>query len=135
MSELAVWITTETVSRLAANNNSFDGEGLCLAQRWASGPGSKGAVRGAFTSIDQGVSARVARQARWIASSPHGRSGGGTRFLLACSNAYASAISFGSAHWPPVNAMPYGTGLALNPSGNAGVGAFGTIPNGTTMIG
>jgi hypothetical protein len=65
----------------------------------------------------------------------HGADAGATLRLLACSNAYASAIRRGSLHAVPVNPTPNGIGLALNPSGNGGVGALGTIPNGTTMIG
>src|SRR5207244_13589329 len=60
---------------------------------------------------------------------------GGTRFFVACSNAYASSISRGSLHAVPVKPTPKGPGCAVKPSGNAGVGAFGTIANGTTMIG
>src|SRR4030095_9842797 len=61
----------------------------------------------------------------------HGNNGGGTRFLVACSNAYASSISFGSLHAIPVKLTPNGAGLALNPPGNAGVGALGNIAKGT----
>ena len=35
----------------------------------------------------------------------------------------------------PVKLTPYGAGRALNPSGNPGVGAFGTVPNGTITVG
>ena len=35
----------------------------------------------------------------------------------------------------PVKLMPSGAGLAANPSGNGGVGAFGTNPNGTITVG
>jgi hypothetical protein len=65
----------------------------------------------------------------------YGVDGGGTRFFVACSKAYAISISFGSLHKVPVNPTPNGAGLALKPDGNAGFGAFGTIPNGTTTIG
>src|SRR5580704_18985634 len=65
----------------------------------------------------------------------HGADPGATLRLVACSNAYANSISRGSLHAVPVNPTPNGAGLALNPLGNAGVGVFGTIPNGTTMIG
>jgi hypothetical protein len=34
-----------------------------------------------------------------------------------------------------VKVTPNGAGFAANPAGKAGVGAFGTIPNGTAMIG
>jgi len=44
-------------------------------------------------------------------------------------------MSRGSLQEAPVNPTPNGAGLASNPAGSAGVGAFGTIPNGTTMIG
>src|SRR5438034_10696505 len=36
--------------------------------------------------------------ARGEARGAHGNNGGGTRFFVACSNAYASSISFGSLH-------------------------------------
>ena len=65
----------------------------------------------------------------------HGADAGATLRLVACSKPYANSISRGSLHAVPVNPIPNGTGLALNPSGNGGVGALGTIPNGTTMIG
>jgi hypothetical protein len=35
----------------------------------------------------------------------------------------------------PVKLTPYGAGFALNPSGNAGVGAFGMVANGTMTVG
>ncbi len=35
----------------------------------------------------------------------------------------------------PVKLTPNGDGLALNPSGNGGVGALGTNPNGTMTVG
>ena len=60
---------------------------------------------------------------------------GATRFFVACSNAYASASSVGSLHAMPVKLTPNGVGFALKPSGNAGVGAFGTIANGTITVG
>ena len=67
---------------------------------------------------------------------PHqGISGGGTRRFVACSNAYASAINFGSLHDAPVNPTPNGPGFASNPGGSDGVGEFGTRAKGTTMIG
>ena len=65
----------------------------------------------------------------------YGKSGGGTLRFVACSNAYASRSSVGSLHAIPVNVTPYGLGFALNVSANAGVGAFGTIPNGTITDG
>ena len=65
----------------------------------------------------------------------HGNAGGGTLFFVACSNAYASLISVGSLQAMPVNVMPSGAGFASNFSGNAGVGAFGTAPNGTITLG
>lgn len=54
----------------------------------------------------------------WSASNPararacHGKSGGGTRFLVACSNVYASRNSVGSLHAIPVKLTPNGAGLA-----------------------
>src|SRR6185436_8986359 len=65
----------------------------------------------------------------------HGNKAGGTRFFVACSNAYASSISFGSAHAMPVKLTPKGVGFASKPAGNAGVGAFATIANGTITVG
>jgi hypothetical protein len=64
-----------------------------------------------------------------------GNKGGGVRRLVACSNAYAISISRGSLHAVPVNPTPNGAGLASKPAGKGGVGALGTMPNGTTMIG
>ena len=61
--------------------------------------------------------------------------GGGTRFFVACSNAYASSISRGSLHAMPVKLTPNGAGFASKPSGNGGVGAFGTSANGTMTVG
>jgi len=63
------------------------------------------------------------------------RNSGITRFLVTCSNAYASSINRGSLHAPPVKLTPYGDGSALNPAGNAGVGAFGTFAYGTITVG
>ena len=65
----------------------------------------------------------------------YGKSGGATRFFVACSNAYASSISFGSLHAPPAKLTPNGAGLALKPSGSSGLGAFGTNPKGTKTMG
>jgi hypothetical protein len=63
-------------------------------------------------------------------------SGGGTLFLVACSKAYASSINRGSLHETPTNPTPKGAaGFASDPLRNGGFGAFGIIPNGTTMIG
>ena len=41
------------------------------------------------------------------------------RFFVACSNAYASSISFGSLHAVPVKLTLYGAGFGSNPAGNA----------------
>ena len=49
----------------------------------------------------------------------YGKSGGATRFFVACSNAYASPISFGSLHAVPVNVTLNGDGFGSNPAGNA----------------
>jgi hypothetical protein len=49
----------------------------------------------------------------------YGNSGGATRFFVACSNAYASPISFGSLHAVPVNVTLNGDGFGSNPAGNA----------------
>jgi hypothetical protein len=57
----------------------------------------------------------------------HGNNAGGTRFFVACSNAYPNRKSVGSLHALPVKLTPKGTGFALNVAGNAGVGAFGTV--------
>jgi len=61
-------------------------------------------------------------------------SGGGIRFFVACSNAYASSISFGSLHAPPVKLTPYGIGRAPKLSRSGGVGALGIVPNGTMTV-
>src|SRR5262249_39303860 len=60
---------------------------------------------------------------------------GATRRFVACSNAYPSSISRASLHAIPVNETPNGAGFAVNPSGNDGVGALGTKPNGTITVG
>ncbi len=60
---------------------------------------------------------------------------GGTRRFEACSNAYASAMRRGSAHASPVKLTPNGAGFASNPAGNAAVGALGTTPAGTMIVG
>ena len=65
----------------------------------------------------------------------YGMSGGGARLLLACSKAYASAISRGSAQALAVKVTPNGAGFASKPAGKTGVGALGTMPNGTATIG
>ena len=78
---------------------------------------------------------RFTGPARRISLGPYGVAEGGTRFFVACSNAYAISISFGSLHWAPVKPTPNGAGFALKPAGNGGFGALGTMPNGTTMIG
>ena len=44
-------------------------------------------------------------------------------------------MSRGSLQAMPVKATPYGAALALKPSGNFCVGAFGTWPNGTITVG
>src|SRR5437762_14077880 len=72
---------------------------------------------------------------RKCARGAHGNNGGGTRFFVACSNAYASSISFGSLHAIPVKLTPKGDGFASKPAGNAGVGAFATSAYGTMTVG
>lgn len=57
------------------------------------------------------------------------------RRFVACSKAYASAMSRGSLHERPVKLTPKGAGLAANASGKGGLGAFGTRPNGTITVG
>ena len=59
----------------------------------------------------------------------YGKSGGATRRLVACSNAYASSISFGSLHAVPVKLTLNGVGLGSKPAGNAA----GPSPGGTGM--
>jgi hypothetical protein len=59
-----------------------------------------------------------------LAVGTQGNNGGLTRFLVACSNAYASAISFGSVHFVPVRLTPKGAGRGSNPSGKA----FAPVP-------
>ena len=41
-------------------------------------------------------------------------------------------MSVGSLHEAPVKVTPNGAGFAVNPAGNAGVGAFGTVWLATT---
>src|SRR5438477_402703 len=68
----------------------------------------------------------------------YGADGGGTRRLVACSNAYASSIRRGSLQAIPVKPTPKGVGFAAKPSGNGwagAVGEFGTSPNGTITVG
>src|SRR5262249_36007952 len=68
----------------------------------------------------------------------HGKSGGAILFFVACSNANASAISFGSLHAVPVKLTLNGVGLGSKPAGNA-VGPLpagtGTKPYGTVTVG
>ena len=59
----------------------------------------------------------------------YGNSGGATRRLVACSNAYASSISFGSLHAGPVKLTLNGCGFGSKPGGNA----FAPSPGGTGM--
>lgn len=65
----------------------------------------------------------------------YGTDGGGTRFFVACSNAYASSRSRGSLQAIPVKLAPNGPGFASKPAGNAGVGSFGTSAYGTITVG
>src|SRR4030095_8651965 len=80
----------------------------------------------------------------------YGNSGGGIRFFVACSNEYASSMSFGSLHAIPLKLTPYGSGFASNPDGKGALlgppagapprpaavpGALGTNPNGTITVG
>ena len=59
---------------------------------------------------------------------------GGTRCLVACSNAYASAISFGSENARPANVMSDGNGTAIG--GSAGVSVDSALkPPGTATLG
>src|SRR5258707_5252757 len=60
---------------------------------------------------------------------------GGTRFFVACSNAYASSISRGSLQDAPVKPTPNGPGFASNPAGNGGLGPFCTTAKRSTTIG
>src|SRR5438876_1818937 len=71
---------------------------------------------------------------RWLPTR-YGVDGGWTRRFVACSNAYASSRRRGSLQAMPAKLTPKGAGLAAKPSGNAGVGAFRTIPNGTITVG
>lgn len=61
--------------------------------------------------------------------------GGGTRRFVACSNAYASDNRRDSLHAMPVKLTPNGAGFASKPSGNGLIGALGTFPNGTMIVG
>ena len=74
-------------------------------------------------------------RARLVCLCTYGAEGGGIRFLVACSNAYANSMSRGSLHAIPEKLIPYGIGLALKPSGRGGVSTFGTMPNGTITVG
>src|SRR5439155_24969319 len=65
----------------------------------------------------------------------YGAPSGATRRFVACSNANASSSRRPSLHAIPVKLTPYGAGFALKPSGNAGVGALGIMPNGTMTVG
>src|SRR5262249_18722049 len=65
----------------------------------------------------------------------HGKLGGGTRRLVAASNAYASSIRRGSLQAIPVKLTPNGAGWALNTSGMGGLTVFGTSANGTITVG
>ena len=49
------------------------------------------------------------------------------RRFVACSNANARVISFGSLHAGPVKLTPYGAGFGVKPAGNA----FAQVPAGT----
>ena len=44
-------------------------------------------------------------------------------------------MSRGSLQASPVKLTPYGAGCASNPAGKGGVGAFGTVANGTITVG
>ena len=60
------------------------------------------------------------------------------RFFVACSNANASSINFGSLHAVPVKLTLNGTGLGSNPAGNALApvpAGTGTKPYGTVTVG
>jgi hypothetical protein len=65
----------------------------------------------------------------------YGVADGGTRRFVACSKAWASSIRRSSLQAIPVKLTPNGIGIASKPSGNGGVGAFGTIPKGTITEG
>jgi hypothetical protein len=62
-------------------------------------------------------------------------SGGANRFLVACSKAYPISIKRGSLQASAVKLTPNGEGRGSKPPGNAGVGAFGTVPNATITVG
>ena len=68
----------------------------------------------------------------------HGNCDGALRRFVACSNAYASAMSFGSLHAVPVKLTLYGCGFGSKPAGNA-VGpspaGTGTNVHGTVTVG
>ena len=60
------------------------------------------------------------------------------RFFVACSNANASATSFGSLHAVPVKLTLNGSGFGSNPAGNAFApvpGGTGTNAHGTVTVG
>ena len=87
--------------------------------------------RGHYTALVLGACQRKSGGLRHR----YGADGGGARRFVACSNEYASSISLGSLHAMPVKPTPNGCGWALNPAGNGGSGAFGTIANGTITVG
>ena len=71
-------------------------------------------------------------------SARYGNNGGGMRFFVACSNAYASSISFGSLHAVPVKLTLNGAGFGSKPAGNALApvpAGTGTKPYGTVTVG
>src|SRR5262249_62011005 len=70
-----------------------------------------------------------------VVSRSYGNRGGGTRFFVACSNAYASSISLGSLQAMPVKLTPNGPGFALKLAGNGGVGVVATSADGAVTGG
>ncbi len=97
-------------------------------------PGLLDATRGASVRWWLCGSGRWPVVAPASATGPY-RSGGGTRFLVACSKAYAISSSRGSLHARPVKLTPKGDGRASKPAGKGGVGALGTRPKGTITVG
>src|SRR6516225_2874418 len=78
---------------------------------------------------------KVVRYRMTVSVGNGGALGGGTRWCVACSNAYARAISRGSLKARPENVTPAGPGSALNPAGKGGLTTLSKKPPGTTTLG
>jgi hypothetical protein len=85
--------------------------------------------------VENGDRFNAAVHGKEARAGPQGVDPGGTRRLVACSNAYASSINRGSLQLMPAKLTPKGARLASKPVGKAGLGAFATMPNGTRTVG